>query len=505
VAGLLTEPPCNDEAVPGSERALVVVAHRGPVRFARRDGHVVAERHAGGLVSALRDVARNTDCMRWLCAATSDEDRQVAKRAGWSRVPFGDGDASCLVRMLDIDAQAHHDFYAVIANPLLWFVQHDMWDHALSPDIGAREWRAWTDGYVAVNEQFARALVDRAAVPSKSVVMVHDYHFYLLPQMLRQRRPDLFLHHFTHIPWPQPDAWRVLPVDMRNAVFRGLLGSDVVGFHTERYVRNFMLGCQELLGAHVDFRHQSVRWDGREIAVRHYPISVDEASLKELLESDDVAARRAELASTRPEKLILRVDRTDPSKNIVRGFTAYARMLERHPELHGRVGFLALLQPSRQDVPQYEQYLRRVHEIVAEVNQRFARGGWQPIDLRLQDDLPSAIAAYTLFDVLMVNPVFDGMNLVAKEAMLANESDGVLVLSENAGAHDELGAIALSVHPFDVEQQANALYDALMMAPSERRTRHEVGADIVRTNDLQKWLQRQLADIELMRGAPATR
>jgi trehalose 6-phosphate synthase len=201
----------------------------------------------------------------------------------------------------------------------------------------------------------------------------------------------------------------------------------------------------------------------------------------------------------------LRVDRTDPSKNIVRGFTAYARMLERHPELHGRVGFLALLQPSRQDVPQYEQYLRRVHEIVAEVNQRFARGGWQPIDLRLQDDLPSAIAAYTLFDVLMVNPVFDGMNLVAKEAMLANESDGVLVLSENAGAHDELGAIALSVHPFDVEQQANALYDALMMAPSERRTRHEVGADIVRTNDLQKWLQRQLADIELMRGAPATR
>ncbi len=476
------------------------------MRFTRRDAHVIAERHAGGLVTALRDVARNTDCMRWLCAATSHEDRQVAKRAGWSPVPLGDGDdASCLVRMLDIDPSVHHDFYAVIANPLLWFAQHNMWDHALAPDITEREWRAWNDGYVAVNTQFAHALIGLDAVPSKSVVMVHDYHFYLLPQMLRQHRPDVFLHHFTHIPWPQPDAWRVLPGAMRDAIFRGLLGSDIVGFHTETYVRNFLLGCEELLGVSVDYRHASVRYDGREIAVRYYPISVDEASLKELVASDETQARRAELARNRPEKLILRVDRTDPSKNIVRGFSAYERMLERHPELCGRVTFLALLQPSRQDVPLYEAYVRRVHETVAKVNERFGRDGWQPIDLRLQDDLPSAVAAYTMFDVLMVNPVFDGMNLVAKEALLVNETDGVLALSENAGAHDELGAIALTVHPFDIEQQSEALYDALTMEAGERRARREFGAEIVRTNDLQKWLQRQLADIELMRGAAATR
>jgi trehalose 6-phosphate synthase len=376
-----------------------------------------------------------------------------------------------------------------------------MWDHALAPDIGQREWAAWTNGYVAVNREFARALADHHDVPPKSVVMMHDYHFYLVPNMVRARRPDLFLHHFTHIPWPQPDSWRVLPPLMRDAVFRGLLGSDIIGFHTERYVRNFLLGCEELLGTDVDFRAGSVRYEGREVAVRHYPISVDRASLHELAASPEVAARRAELAAGRPEKIVLRVDRTDPSKNIVRGFEAFARMLELHPELCGRVTFVALLQPSRQDVRQYAEYLREIHATVEAVNARFATSSWLPIDLRLADDLPAAVAAYASFDVLMVNPVFDGMNLVAKEALLVNETDGVLMLSENAGAHAELGASALTLHPFDIEQQANALWDALMMPLEERRARHEIGADIVRTNDVQKWLQRQLDDIDLITTA----
>jgi trehalose 6-phosphate synthase len=176
-------------------------------------------------------------------------------------------------------------------------------------------------------------------------------------------------------------------------------------------------------------------------------------------------------------------------------------MLERHPELLERVGFLALLQPSRQDVPQYAEYLEEIHATVDAVNRRFATSSWEPVHLRLADDLPAAIAAYSIFDVLMVNPVFDGMNLVAKEALLVNETGGVLALSENAGAHSELGAVALTLHPFDIEQQADALYEALTMPLEERRARHEIGAAIVRTNDVQKWMRRQLSDIELMRSS----
>jgi trehalose 6-phosphate synthase len=503
VAGLLTEPPRHNAAAPNSERGLVVVAHRGPVRFERRDGRVEVERAAGGLVTALRDVARTQECMRWICAAASDEDRAVARRARWSNVPLGDAEA--LVQMIDVDPRAHHDFYAVIANPLLWFIQHNMWDHALAPDISAREWTAWSDGYVEVNRQFARALGAADGAPPNSVAMIHDYHFYLVPEMVRKARPDLFLHHFTHIPWPQPDSWRVLPPVMREAVFRGLLGSDVVAFHTAQYVRNFLIGCEELLNADVDFGRSTVRYDGRDIAVRYYPISVDEASLTELAASAEVAERREELARQRPEKLLLRVDRTDPSKNIVRGFEAFARFLELHPEYCGRVVFLALLQPSRQDVPQYAAYLAEIHRIVNAINARFGTDAWTPIDLRLADDLPSAIAAYQMYDVLMVNPVFDGMNLVAKEALLLNENDGVLALSETAGAHAELSAVAVTLHPFDIEQQADALHSALTMPANERRERLGIGADIVRTNDVQKWLERQLADIDEMCNTRAAR
>ncbi len=468
-----------------------------------RGDRLVERRSGGGLVTALRDVARSAHSMRWICAATTREDRMVADRGTWRRVRFGD-DASCLMRMLSIDERAHHDFYAIVANPLLWFIQHNLWDHATAPNIERREINAWINGYVAVNRLFAREIANLDNVPAGSVVMVHDYHFYLVPEMVRDVRPDLFLHHFTHIPWPQPDAWRVLPAEMREAIFRGLLGSDLVGFHTTRYVRNFLLGCEELLGAEVDFATNTVRHDGRTVAVRHYPISVDGASLHALQERAEVRDARASLERTRSEKLILRVDRTDPSKNIVRGFRAYERMLEDHPELHGRVQFLALLQPSRQDVPQYARYLRAINSSVAAVNTRFGTPTWKPVDLRLADDIFAAIAAYEIFDVLMVNPVFDGMNLVAKEALLVNETDGVVALSENAGAHAELGGIAVRLHPFDIEQQATALYECLSMPRAERRARREVGAEIVRANDVQKWLQRQLADISARRGAPVT-
>jgi trehalose 6-phosphate synthase len=362
------------------------------------------------------------------------------------------------------------------------------------------------DGYVPVNRQFAHALQDPSSTPPNSVVMLHDYHFYLVPSMVRPARPDLFLHFFTHIPWPDAKGWRVLPRHMQDRIFRGLLGSDIVGFQTQRCAQNFLEGCDNL-GCKVDYRHSSVTHDGREVAVRHYPISIDPGALRALANAPAATRRRRELASRRCERMILRVDRTDPAKNIVRGFQAYARLLERHPHVRGSVSFVALLQPSRQDIPEYASYMREICRVVGEVNERFGSDHWRPIELHLGEDLPLALAAYTVFDVLMVNSVADGMNLVAKEALVVNENDGVLALSESTGAHQELGPLALTLDPFDIEQQADALYRALTMPRPERRARLNLGRDIVEENDLARWLQLQLDDIELMRTAsqPAVR
>jgi trehalose 6-phosphate synthase len=238
----------------------------------------------------------------------------------------------------------------------------------------------------------------------------------------------------------------------------------------------------------------------RRVAARHYPISIDVAAMRELAASAEVAehARRLREAFTSDgRQLILRVDRTDPSKNIVRGFEAFATLLADHPELLGRVTFLAILQPSRQDVAEYADYLAEIGAVAAKINASYVREGHEPVDLRLQDDLPLAVAAYTVCDVLMVNALADGMNLVAKEAVVVNTRDGVLALSENTGAHQELGAFAVTLHPFDIQQQADALYEALTMDPALRRARRQAAATVVEENDIAKWLVAQLADLPI--------
>ena len=464
------------------------------------------ERGAGGLVTALSHLVTRLEDVTWICAALTDEDVAVAREQPEGFPLETDGAPSVRVRMVELDPEAQRKHYTIVSNPLLWFIQHYLWDLADSPDITRVETGAFDEGYAPVNEAMADAVaaeIERRGGTADPTVMVHDYHFYLLPEMLRERCPDVFLHHFIHVPWPQPDWWRVLPPRWRQAVFQGLLGNDVVGFHTERYARNFLLGCQELLGLPVDLADGSVRVDGRTVSARWYPISVDAAAFEALAASEEVRDHERRLEQTRREHLILRVDRTDPSKNIVRGFRALDILLDDHPELAERLTFLALLQPSRLDVPQYAAYVERIQRVVADVNLKHGTPDWQPIDLRLENNFEQAVAAYKSFDVLVVNGIFDGMNLVAKEAVVVNERDGVLALSENTGAHEELGAFAVTLHPFDIQQQADALYTALTMAPEERRARREACADIVRENDVGKWLAQQLRDVSRLRERSA--
>jgi trehalose 6-phosphate synthase len=255
------------------------------------------------------------------------------------------------------------------------------------------------------------------------------------------------------------------------------------------------------LGLAVDLDELTVDVDDRTVRARWYPISIDPAQFEERAASPEVCRHEQELAARARDHLILRVDRADLSKNIVRGFKAYDVLLDDHPELAERVTFLALVQPSREDVEEYAAYRERIRRVVADVNLKHGTSDWQPIDLRLQDDMDVALAAYKVFDLLVVNAIFDGMNLVAKEAVVVNRRDGVLALSENTGAYEEMGAFALTLHPFDIQQQADAFYAALMMGPEERKARHAACEEIVRSNDIDKWLAEQLADVRRLRQA----
>lgn len=405
--------------------------------------------------------------MTWIASALSDEDRVVA----------AEGRREDGVVLIAHDAVAYDRYYNAIANPLLWFAQHSLWGLATRPDIDRELHGAWREGYVAVNSAFADAVVARLGDTPDAIVFFHDYHLYLAPRFVRAARPDAVLAQFVHIPWPTD--WSVLPREWRYAIYDGLLANDVVGFHTERWARNFLAGCG----------------DPGSTVVTHHPISVDVAEFDALSTDDAVLDRERRLVAQRPEKLIVRVDRTDPSKNIVRGFKAFRLLLDEHPEWLGRVTLLALLDPSRQSIPEYIDYRAALEREAEEINRRFGVPGWQPVDLQVEDDFPGSIAAYKQYDVLFVNAVYDGLNLVAKEGPLVNDRDGVLVLSENAGAHEELGEWAVSVNPFDVAGQADALLEGLTMAEPERARRAAAIRGHVRAHDLAAWLEALLADV----------
>ena len=250
----------------------------------------------------------------------------------------------------------------------------------------------------------------------------------------------------------------------------------------------------------VDMEARCVHHNGRVIRVRDYPISVDPAEFDRLREDEAVLAEREALQAWRPERIVLRVDRTDPSKNVVRGIQAFELFLADHPEWEGRVTLLAKLDPSRQDIPEYAEYLGAIQRAARSVNDRFyATGDWQAVELRISDNFTEAVAAYAEYDVLLVNAIFDGMNLVAKEAPLVNDRDGVLILSENAGAHPELGPFALTINPFDLQEQADAIHAALVMPAAERHRRIEGLRAQVREHDIGHWVDALMDDLALAR------
>src|SRR3954465_4061444 len=357
---------------------LVLVSNRGPVTH-QDDGSI--KRGTGGLVTALTGLASHRDAL-WIAAGPARGATRPARRSGGGSfvVPTPEG-GEFHVRLVVSDDQAYDRFYNVFANPMLWFIQHYLWDLSNAPDIRRHEVEAFEYGYNVVNDDLAEAVVEQIEGVDEPVVMVHDYHLYTLPGLVRRARPDVFLHHFVHIPWTQPDAWRVLPRGVRREIYEGLLANDIIGFHTRSYRWNFLQCCRDLMDLEVDFANGIVTFEDREVWVRAYPLPIDAEAIKRTAQSERVAEFEAELLRRRREHIVLRVDRADLSKNVLRGFTAFDLFLEQHPEFREKVTFVAQLMPSRTDVPEYAEYLERIEAIVAVVNHRHGTPDWMPIQL----------------------------------------------------------------------------------------------------------------------------
>jgi trehalose 6-phosphate synthase len=482
---------------------LIIVSNRGPLQFeSDENGERTVQRGGGGLVTALSGLVSHRDAL-WIASAMTEEDVVVSQEHGGLIEQELDG-IDYRVCLVGSDAIAYDRFYNVIANPILWFIQHYLWDLSNAPDIRQQELDAWDYGYQTVNEDIAQAVLSQIKGQEQPLVMLHDYHLYTAPGMIRAERPDALLHHFVHIPWSQPDSWRILPTRMRNAIFEGMLANDIIGFHTHAYCINFLRCCDELLeDVEVDYHAVEVRHGGGKTLCRAYPLGIDAQRLERAAASPEVAEAEREVLERRRQHLIIRVDRADLSKNVLRGFTSFDTFLTQHPEFREKVTFIAHLQPSRQDVPEYAEYLERIEALVAVVNHRHGTTDWMPIDLKIYENFYDAVARYKHFDLLMVNSLFDGMNLVAKEAPAVNTRDGVLMLSENTGSHQELIDYVLSVNPFDIQEQADAIHRALTMDPEQKRQWAEGLREIIFSRNPGDWVDDQLQDIEALRSSVA--
>lgn len=482
---------------------VLVAANRGPLSYALdAEGTLSARRGGGGLVSGLSAALARRPQALWICAALSDADREAVRR----------GVAEPGVRMLDIDPAVYDGAYNGIANSVLWFTHHHLYDVPREPVFDAQFRRHW-EAYVSYNRAFAEALAEEAAEGAS--VLVQDYHLALVPGQLRELRPDLRIAHFTHTPWASPEFLGMLPDDVRRQLVWGMLGADRLGFHTWSWAVNFMTACNldDVTGvaestsptgtAGTPVRgvwHRRAAADGHGYGERRftdvsaYPLGVDADDLRALAHrpevDDKLAGLRAEVAGRRT---IVRVDRTELSKNILRGLLAYRELLTAYPQWRERVVHLASAYPSRQDLAVYRAYTDSVRELAAEINAEFGTADWQPVLVSVEDDFARSLAAYRLADVALVNPVRDGMNLVAKEVPVVSEAGCALVLSTGAGAYEELKGDAITVNPYDVTATAEALHEALSMPREERAERTKRLAAVATALPPAAWFETQLA------------
>jgi trehalose 6-phosphate synthase len=453
----------------------------------------------------------------WICAALSDADRAVARREEGTRDENG-----IPVRMLDIPADVFDRAYNNVANSSLWFVHHMLFDTPNQPQFNHDFRRDWA-AYLAYNEAFADAVAEEALSqetgreqpPAGGLrMLIQDYHLCLAPRLLRERLRrqlgdgvrDAGIGHFCHTPWAPPDYYRILPEQVGRALLDGMLGADQAGFHAERWADAFMDCCAVLLGAEVERTGLPASQDRGPVGrVRHrgavtevavHPLGVDAGQLRARARAGDVQGHVSTLRRAAGDrKLIVRVDRIEPSKNIVRGLAAYRELLATHPQWRGRVVHLAFAYPSRSALAEYRAYTDRVRQLARQITEEFGTSNWDPLIVDVRDDYPRSLAGCAVADVLLVNPVRDGMNLVAQEGAVLSERGCALVLSREAGAAATLAADALLINPYDITETAEALHRALAMPDAERERRSAALAATAAADPPARWLGDQLAGL----------
>ncbi len=478
---------------------LIIASNRGPVEYQlSQDKTLKPRRGAGGMVTALIDAGNRMD-VTWVAMTMTEGDRVAVKEAqhsgGVLRSPIRGQKMD--LRYVAIPKSAYRKHYEKISNELLWFLQHYLYDPTQDSSSANQLQDAWNNGYRVANQAIAdevSAEIERGT--TTPVVMLHDYQLYLASAMIRKVHPNIIMQQFIHIPWPDVRCWHFLPSNIALDIYTGLIGNDIIGFQTDRDARNFLEGARTLLDdAEVDFEEGTICWQGRCTHARAYPISISVTEERRVVNS--VAGKRAgeKLQPLLGEHTIMRVDRIEPTKNILRGFQAYDKMLEEHPELHGKVTFLAFLVPSRQTLPIYRRYGADVMDAIQTINQKYGTESWTPITAFCDNDRTRALVAMQYYDVLLVNPIIDGMNLVAKEGPVVNQRDGVLVLSRTAGAFQQLAKGSVPTSPTDVNETAQALYRAVTLSKEERHTKWQLAQQAVERSDLNTWLTKQISDI----------
>lgn len=471
---------------------IVIVANRGPNDFVWQDGAWVTRTATGGLVSMLTPLARRSS-VAWFCCVSEPPDAQQA-REGLYTTAADQTDPRLHVVPVPLPAATFNAYYGQISNEVLWMLQHHVIGAGGFEFLDHDRHEAW-GRYLEANARLASAVAQ--ARPDPRAILVQDYHLYPLPGLLKSTFPDTPILHFTHIPFPDPTVLRLIPQAWRETILRGMLGADVIGLQTRMDVGSFLACCGEFLDVHVDAANGAVRLsNGRQVCVRAYPASVDARALQRLMRSPGVAAAHTRLAPEMRELNIIRVDRLDPSKNQQVGFMAFGRLLELRPDLCGRVRFLAFMVPSRTDLGVYRAYRDTVYSTIERINARFTSAcGEPPIQVFYSNDREQAVAAMQRCNVLLINSLQDGMNLVAKEWAVVARQPGVLIVSETAGVAYDAVDTALRISPLDVEGTARAMAEGLDMPAAERRQRHARFRERVTRWSARDWLSAQLADL----------
>jgi trehalose 6-phosphate synthase len=477
---------------------LIIATNRGPVEYyLTQDKKLKRRRGAGGVVTALIG-AMSYMAATWVALAMTEGDRVAVKEAGDGLLPTLQSGQKMQLRYVAVPKNVYRKYYDIISNQVLWFLQHYLLDRTQASPSSEVILDAWENGYWKANQAIADAVCTEISLSQTTpAVMLQDYHLYLASAMIRNRHPTIVIQQFIHIPWPEIRYWQsVIPNTLTQDIYTNLLGNDILGFQTRRDARNFLEGIGSLLeDAEVDVERGAISRQGHRTLVRDYPISTSVSEERRVVQS---AAGRRAAARIKPllaEHTIMRVDRIELTKNIVLGFQAYALMLEQHPELLGKVTFLAFLVPSRQTIAAYRRYKNEILKLIEDINQKYGREGWTPIQAFVQNDRVQSLAALQFYDVLLVNPLIDGMNLVAKEGPAVNQKNGVLVLSRTSGAFQQLEMACMPVSPSDAAETADALYRALTLSPEERRQKADLARQEVERNNLDAWIARQVHDI----------